>query len=170
MSDKQQKDYKAAALDGIIEILSSIKSPKNAINIILYKIYNSIKKQKDVLQHLLLFQKLLGYSKIDNFSSEFGICLKEFLGKIDLIQVLLNELYSFLNNLNQNQNQNQIIDINEINTNSNNIGNNSENEQDNNENIKIRIKTIFITVLRNNKDLRAMIEVKRILMIKGRFL
>ena len=151
-NDKKLKEYKSAAIDGIIEIISNIKSPKNAINIILYKIYNAIKKQKDVIQHLLLFQKLLGYSRIDDFSSEFGICLKEFLGKIDLIQVLLNELYSFLNNLNQNQNQNQIIDINEINTNSNNIGNDSQNEQDNNENIKIRIKTIFIAVLRNNKD------------------
>jgi hypothetical protein len=91
MSDKQQKDYKAAALDGIIEILSSIKSPKNAINIILNLIYNAIKNKKDVMENLSLLQKLLGYSKIDDFSSEFGICLKEYLGKVDLIEFLISE-------------------------------------------------------------------------------
>ena len=151
MDDKKKKNFLNLSIDSVIEVISSIKNPKFIINIILRKIYNSIDSKKDVLEHLLLLQKLLIQSKPLNFSVEFASCLSEFLKKFELIVTLINEINSFLNNLENNK----IIDINsenEINTNISNIQNDNKNEnQELNENIKIRIKTIFNVIMKYNK-------------------
>ena len=151
MSFKQKMELINKASDGIIKIISSVKSPNLAINVILYKIFNSIQTKKDVLQHLLLLNKLLNYSKIDNFLLEFNNYFEEYLKKHELIIILIDELSSFIEQLKQNNigiinnpNPNE-IDINQIEYDNN---QNEEGFLDENSNIKTRTKTIFNVILK----------------------
>ena len=156
MNEQQKIEFINLASDGVINIISNIKSPTFALNTILNKIFDSIKNQKDVLQHLLLLIKLLQYSKLDTFYLEFNKLFGEYLQKVDLIVILIDELSSFLDNLASYQ----IIDSN-VNENNNNININDieiENQNENqnaylneNYNIKIRIKTIFNLIVKYNK-------------------
>ena len=159
MNEQQKIEFINIASDGIINIISNLKSSSFALNIILNKIFDSIKNKKDVLQHLLLLVKLLNYSNQDDFYTTFNKYFDEYLKKVELVIILIDELNSFLDNLKQYQ----IIDTNneyDLNTNINNnidieIENQNENENaylNENYNIKIRIKTIFNLLLKYNKE------------------
>ena len=156
MNEQQKIEFINLASEGVVKILSNIKLPEFAINIILNKIYNSIKNKKDVLQHLFLLQKLLNYAKFDNFSISFNKLFDEFLKKNELIIVLIDELSSFLEQLKKNividNNKNDI----NINTNINEIENRNQNENaylNENKNIETRIHAIFIVILKY-KDIK----------------
>ena len=149
MNFKQKIEFINKASDGIVKIISNIKSPNLAINIILNKIYNSIQTKKDILQHLLLLNNLLNYSKQDNFLLEFNNCFNEYLKKYELIIVLIDEFSSFIEQLKKYKiaNINNEININQIEYNNNN-NLNEEEYLDENSNIKTRIKTIFNVILK----------------------
>ena len=152
MMEQKKLDYINIASKGVVNIISNMKEPKPAINIILNKIFDSIKNKKDVLQHLLLLNRFLNYEKIDNFSIEFEKDFEEYLQRIELIIILIDELFDFLDNLEKNK----IVDINSVNENeiSTNINNieeeNSEGFLNENYNIKTRIRTIFNVILKYN--------------------
>ena len=162
-NEMQKLEFINDALEGIVKIISNIKSPKNAINIVLNKIYNSIVNKKDVLQHLFLLLKLLNYSKFNNFSAEFNDFLPKHSNKHDLAVVLIDELSSFLDQLKQNNisdsdnnnpNEKDLysnININLIEKDVYKMENGYLNE---NYNIKRRIQTIFNLLLKyKNKDI-----------------
>ena len=147
-----QKDFINIASKGVVTIISSIKDPKLAVNIILNKICNSIKKQnKDTLPNLLLLLRFLNYSIIDNFYTEFNQIFNEYLKRVEIIIILIDDLFSFLEKrrINKKEDITDINNINEINTNII----NSENEniiEDEKFGIKSRIKTIFAALLQYN--------------------
>ena len=157
-NEKLKLDIINSASKGILSIISNIKSPKSAINIVLNKICNSIKNKKDVLQNIILLNRFLLYSKIDHFYTEFEKCFNEFLQRVELIIIIIDELFSYLDNLEKNKIIN-INSINEINENINNI-NNIEYENKNESqyeylkddyNIEKRIKTIFSVIIKYNR-------------------
>ena len=155
---KLKLDFINSASKGIVSIISNIKSPKPAVNILLNKICNSIKNKKDVLQNIILLNRFLLYSKIDNFYNEFEKCFQEFLQRVELIIILIDELFSYLDNLEKSK----IIDINSVNDINENINNINAVEYENknesqyeylndNYNIEKRIKTIFSVIIKYNR-------------------
>ena len=151
INEQQKIEFVNMASEGVINITSNLKSSKFALNVILNKIFNSIKNQKDVLQHLLLLVKLLNYSKFDNFSITFNQYFGEYLKKVELIIIVIDELHAFLDNLAQFQ-IDEVSNENDPNANINNINDKDINIKkaylNENYNIKIRIKTIFNLILK----------------------
>ena len=137
-NEKQKKEMINTSIDGIIKIISFCIEQKTAIFIILNKINNAIKKQKDILQHLLLLQKLVINYNTDNDSNNIKI-LDENIKKINLFLLLISELKEYLSKIKKNKNN--IIDINSIDD--SNTHNNNNLDENSKENIKIRIETIF---------------------------
>ena len=154
INEQQKIEFVNMASEGVINITSNLKSPNFALNVILNKIYDSIKNQKDVLQHLLLLVKLLNYSKFDNFSITFNQYFGEYLQKVELIIIVIDELNAFLDNLSQFQ-IDEINNENDPNANINNINDKDINIQNaylnENYNIKVRIKSIFNLILKYKK-------------------
>ena len=154
ITEQQKIEFVNTASEGVINITSNLKSSKFALNVILNKIYDSIKNQKDVLQHLLLLIKLLNYSKFDNFSITFNQYFGEYLQKVELIIIVIDELHAFLDNLAQFQ-IDEISNENDINANINNINDKDINIQNaylnENYNIKVRIKTVINLILKYKK-------------------
>ena len=154
INEQQKIEFVNMASEGIINIISNLNSSKIALNVILNKIFDSIKNKKDVLQHLLLLVKLLNYSKIDNFSITFNQYFGEYLQKVELMVIIIDELNSFLDNLAQFQ-IDEINNENDPNPNINNINDKDINIQNaylnENYNIKVRIKTIFNLILKYKK-------------------
>ena len=146
--EQEKLNYINLASKGVINIISNIKEPKSAIAIILNKIFDSFKNKKDVLQHLLLLNKFLNYEKFDSFFIEFEKYFDEYLKRIELIILLIDELFAYLDNLENNK----IVDINSVNDNE--ISTNIESKigddgyLNENYNIQTRIKTIFNVILK----------------------
>ena len=121
------------AIVNTIKIISSCHDQKLVLDVILNKISNAIKNQSNVIQHLLLLQKLVNCYNSNNNVNNIKI-LEENCKNINLFILLNSELKQFLKNVNKN--------------NPNNINNN---------NIKIRVETIFSLMpsyTRNNFDFK----------------
>ena len=155
MGQKRKLDFINTASKGIVSIVSNIRSPRIPIYITLNKICNSIKNKKDVLQHLLLLNKFLNYSKFDNFSIEFDKCFNEYLQKVEIIIIMIDELFGYLDNIEKKK----IIDINDVNDINTNLNINTIQNQNKSEfeylnddyNIKVRIRAIFLVLLKYDK-------------------
>ena len=130
----KKKEMLDKSIDGAIKIISCCHNQKLVIDIILNKINNSIKNQKNVIHHLLILQKLVNCYNSNNNVTNTKI-LEENIKNINLFLLLVAELKHFLKN--NNNNNSQINDI--------------------NNNIKVRVETIFSLLpsyTRNNKDFK----------------
>ena len=145
--EKQKKEMINICIDGIIKIITNCKNQELGIYIILNKIFNSTKNQKDVVSNLLLLQKLINYYNKNN-NNLFDDILKN----MNLFLLLISELKEYLKKIKKQK----IQDINSIEHSeyNNNINNLSE---DNKYNIKIRIEAIFCLMpnyTKNNFDFK----------------
>ena len=132
---QEKKEMINKAIDNIIKIIkNNLVYQKEGISILLNKIYISIKNQKDVIQHLLLLQKL-----VNNYNDNNNLVLDECLKNMNLFELLINELKKFLSEIKKPKE----IDINTIENEYNIIETSNTINIKENDKIKIRIETIF---------------------------
>ena len=102
INEKQKEEMINISIDGIVKIIYNSFEQKIVLNIVLTKINNSIKNNKDIIHHLLLLQKLVNKYNT-NINDNIKI-LDENLSKNNLFILLTSELKELLTKKDINSN------------------------------------------------------------------
>ena len=81
--------------DGIIEIAKKFKSNNNFIKILLIKIFSSVISSNNVIQNIILLEKILGLSEKKNIKES----LESFFKENNVTKKLINELIQYIKNI-----------------------------------------------------------------------
>ena len=139
MTDEQKIELINSSIEGIIQIMDNYEKNDLLLKHIIFKVISMIKKSKDVIQYLILFEKI---KKSKKLQSKANLFIEEYSKNYGLLSALISDMSRYLSLIN----------------------NKSENEKEdkkdegkivyegffNNEiNIKLRLELIFFLLQKN---------------------
>ena len=107
MTNEQKIELINVSIEGIIQIMEKSENNDLLLKYIIYNAISKIKSSKDVIQYLILFEKIKKSKEID---FKFNIILEEFSKNYGLLPSLISDMnryLSLINNTNEDKDKNK---------------------------------------------------------------
>ena len=136
MTNEQKLELINESIDGIIKIMNILEQKEYLLKYMILRTRNAITSSKDVIQFLILFEKI---KKTKEINSVFNKILDEYSKKVNLLALLMTDMEKYLSIVNKDDSSNNNKKV--------------YNGLFNNElNIKLRLQLIFDLIQKNIKE------------------
>ena len=93
MTNEQKLELINESIDGIIKIINIYEQKENLLKYIILRTKDAINSSKDVIQFLILFEKI---KKIKEINTVFNKILDEFSKKVNFLELLMTDMEKYL--------------------------------------------------------------------------